>query len=152
MCDCIYAFSFKGQPLVFIFVILDLPYWASYNKLPAVFFNDGKRQNYHSMKNLMVNSQELCLMSKTHQQIWIISFKSIFLKSYIDISCILLPVESPHLGFFLVFFWVWRSKSGVNLQNHTFCALTFIDNSVQTIYTYICHPLSPQCGQYQLQT
>lgn len=56
MCDCIYAFSFKGQPLVFIFVILDLPYWASYNKLPAVFFNDGKRQNYHSMKNLMVNS------------------------------------------------------------------------------------------------
>lgn len=116
------------------------------------FFNDGKRQNYHSMKNLMVNSQELCLMSKTHQQIWIISFKSIFLKSYIDISCILLPVESPHLGFFLVFCWVWRSKSGVNLQNHTFCALTFIDNSVQTIYTYICHPLSPQCGQYQLQT
>lgn len=40
MCDCIYAFSFKGQPLVFIFVILDLPYWASYNKLPAV--NDVK--------------------------------------------------------------------------------------------------------------
>lgn len=91
-------------------------------------------------------------MSKTHQQIWIISFKSIFLKSYIDISCILLPVDSPHLGFFLVFCWAWRSKSGVNLQNHTFCALTFIDNSVQTIYTYICHPLSPQCGQYQLQT
>lgn len=90
-------------------------------------------------------------MSKTHQQIWIISFKSIFLKSYIDISCILLPVDSPHLGFFLVFCWAWRSKSGVNLQNHTFCALTFIDNSVQTIYTYICHPLSPQCGQYQLQ-
>lgn len=94
----------------------------------------------------------------TVEQIWIISFKSIFLKWYTDISCILLPADSPHPGvwFFLVFCWVWRSKSEVNLHSECFSphriTLSFIDNSVQTIYTYICHPLSPECGRYQLQT
>lgn len=69
-------------------------------------------------------------MSKTHQQIWIISFKSIFLKSYIDISCILLPVESPHLGFF----WSFAGRGGVKVGWTCRITLSVLWHLLTTVY------------------